>query len=211
MQFHDRRQAGIELARQVAATIRDPDAVVLALPRGGVPVALEVAQALGVPLDCMVVRKIGVPEHRELAIGAIASEGLEVLDHDLIGALGLSREEVDDVRAIELAEVERRRDLYRGNRPPLSVSGKTIVLVDDGMATGSTMLAAIQALRTLNPRRIAVAVPVSSSQAARLVREKADDLICLSIPPWFHAVSQWYEEFPQVSDETVRQMLGAQA
>lgn len=199
------------MARQVAATIRDPDAVVLALPRGGVPVALEVAQALGVPLDCMVVRKIGVPEHRELAIGAIASEGLEVLDHDLIGALGLSREEVDDVRAIELAEVERRRDLYRGNRPPLSVSGKTIVLVDDGMATGSTMLAAIQALRTLNPRRIAVAVPVSSSQAARLVREKADDLICLSIPPWFHAVSQWYEEFPQVSDETVRQMLGAQA
>lgn len=199
------------MARQVAATIKDPDAVVLALPRGGVPVAFEVAQALGVPLDCMVVRKIGVPEHRELAIGAIASEGLEVLDHDLIGALGLSREEVDDVRAIELAEVERRRDLYRGNRPPLSVSGKTIVLVDDGMATGSTMLAAIQALRTLNPRRIAVAVPVSSSQAARLVREKADDFICLSIPPWFHAVSQWYEEFPQVSDETVRQMLGAQA
>jgi predicted phosphoribosyltransferase len=181
--------------------------LVLGLPRGGVPVAYEVARALHAPLDVFVVRKLGVPGHRELAMGAIASGGLRVLNMDVIEALGISPAAVESVAASELLELERQQRIYRGNAPLPQLSGRTIIVVDDGLATGSTMRAAVGALRRSNPARIIVAVPVAAAETVRRLREGGVSVICLSTPPDFHAVSTWYEDFSQTSDDEVRKFL----
>lgn len=214
MRFLDRRDAGRQLAEKLSAYADDPSVLVLGLPRGGVPVAYEVARALHAPLDVFVVRKLGVPGHRELAMGAIASGGLRILNLDVIEALGISPAAVESVADRELLEVERQQRLYRGQarHPRLAgeeLAGRTVIVVDDGLATGSTMRAAVGALRQSNPARIIVAVPVAAAETARSLREEADGVVCLSAPSDFHAVSMWYEDFSQTSDEEVRSLLDA--
>jgi putative phosphoribosyl transferase len=207
VQFLDRRDAGRQLASKLADYADDPKVLVLGLPRGGVPVAYEVARALHTPLDVLVVRKLGVPGHRELAMGAIASGGLRVLNVDVVKALGISPAAVESVAHKEMLEIERQQRTFRGNAPLPKLSGRTIIVVDDGLATGSTMRAAVGALRQSNPARIIVAVPVAAAETVRRVREEADSVVCLSAPPDFHAVSMWYEDFSQTSDEEVRDLL----
>ena len=185
--------------------------LVLGLPRGGVPVAYEVARALRAPLDVLVVRKLGAPGHRELAMGAIASGGLRVLNLDVIEALGISPAAVESVAAGELLEMERQQRAYRGDAPLPELSGRTIIVVDDGLATGSTMRAAVGALRQSKPARIVVAAPVAAAETVRTLREVADHVVCLSAPSDFHAVSNWYEDFSQTTDEEVRNLLEAAA
>jgi len=180
---------------------------VLGLPRGGVPVAYEVARALHAPLEVFVVRKLGVPGHRELAMGAIASDGTRILNMDVIKALGIVPADLESVAASELLELERQQRIYRGNAPLPKLSERTIIVVDDGLATGSTMRVAVGALRQSKPARIIVAVPVAAAETVRRLREEADAVICLSAPPDFHAVSTWYEDFSQTSDEEVRKLL----
>ncbi len=206
MAFLDRRDAGRELARELKRYAGDPSILVLALPRGGVPVAYEVARALQAPLDVFVVRKLGVPGHRELAMGAIASGGLRVLNPDVIDALGITPGMIEAVAAKELVELERQQRAYRGDAPFPELAGRTVIVVDDGLATGSTMRAAVRALRQSNPRRIIVAVPVAAQETARSLRQEAE-VVCPSTPPDFHAVSMWYEDFSQTSDEEVRNLL----
>jgi putative phosphoribosyl transferase len=208
-QFLDRRDAGRQLAAKLVDYARDPGVLVLGLPRGGVPVAFEVARALQAPLDVFVVRKLGVPGHRELAMGAIASGGLRVLNMGVIEALGISSAAGESVADRELLEVERQQRTYRGNRPLPDLSGRTIIIVDDGLATGSTMRAALAALRQSNPARIIVAVPVAAAQTARELRREADEVVCVSAPLDFHSVSTWYGDFSQTSDEEVRRLLEA--
>jgi putative phosphoribosyl transferase len=208
MQFLDRRDAGRQLGAELSAFARDPAVVVLGLPRGGVPVAYEVARSLHAPLDVFVVRKLGVPGHRELAMGAIASGGLRVLNADVTGGLRISPADVESVAARELVELERQQRTYRAGQPFPSFTGRTVIIVDDGLATGSTMRAAVRALRQNNPRRIVVAVPVAAPETARSLREEAD-VVCLSTPAEFHAVSTWYEDFSQIGDEEVRDLLEA--
>jgi putative phosphoribosyl transferase len=207
MQFLNRRDAGRQLAAKLAGYADDPRVLVLGLPRGGVPVAFEVARALHVPLDVLVVRKLGVPGHRELAMGAIASGGTRVLNVDVIQALGIVPAEVESVAASELLELDRQQRAYRGNAPLPKLSERTIIVVDDGLATGSTMRAAVGALRHSKPARVIVAVPVAAAETVRRLGEEADAVICLSAPPDFHAVSTWYEDFSQTSDEEVRKLL----
>ncbi len=209
MRFLDRADAGKQLARKLGEYDGDPKVLVLGLPRGGVPVAYEVARALHAPLDVFVVRKLGVPGHRELAMGAIASGGLRVLNRDVIEALGITPAEMESVAARELLEVERQERAYRGQTPLPELAGRTIIVVDDGLATGSTMRAAVGALRQSNPATIIVAAPVAAAETARKLRELADRVVCLSAPPDFHAVSMWYEDFSQTSDEEVRNLLEA--
>ena len=209
MRFLDRRDAGRRLAKKLAGYADDPRVVVLGLPRGGVPVAYEVAQALHAPLDVFVVRKLGVPGHRELAMGAIASGGARVLNQDVIDALRISSAEVESVADREVQEVERQQRLYRGHVPLPELRGRTVIVVDDGLATGSTMRAAVGALRHSKPARIIVAAPVAAEETARTLREVADGVVCLSAPVDFHAVSMWYEDFSQTSDEEVRNLLEA--
>jgi predicted phosphoribosyltransferase len=210
MPFLDRRDAGRQLAAKLSAYTDHPSVVVLGLPRGGVPVAYEVARSLRAPLDVFVVRKLGVPGHRELAMGAIASGGTRVLNADVIGGLGIAPAMVESVAARELLELERQQRAYRpvsSNDAPFPDStGRTVIVVDDGLATGSTMRAAVRALRQTNPGRIIVAVPVAAPETARNLREEAD-VVCLSTPTEFHAVSTWYEDFSQISDEEVRRLL----
>ena len=185
------------------------DVIVLALPRGGVPVGYHVARALDAPLDVFIVRKLGVPGHEELAMGAIASGGVRVLNQDVLGYIPMSQSMIDAVAAREQKELERREREYRGERPPLNVEGRTVVLVDDGLATGSTMRAAVRALRKMRPRAIIVAVPVAASSTCDEFRAEAetDEIVCLRTPEPFQAVGLWYEDFSQTTDEEVHALL----
>jgi predicted phosphoribosyltransferase len=205
--FRDRVEAGRLLAERLQAYAGRDDVIVLALPRGGVPVAYEVAKALGSPLGVFVVRKIGVPGHEELAMGAIASGGVLLLDEDLIQRLGLGREELERRIAAELRELERREAAYTGGREAPELEGKTVILVDDGLATGSTMRAAAVAVRRLNPARIVVAVPVASPETCEEFREVVDETVCVLTPRPFRAVGLWYDDFSQTSDDEVRRLL----
>src|SRR5712671_2377519 len=205
--FHDRREAGLLLAAKLAAYANRADVIVLALPRGGVPVAYEVARALGAPLDVFVVRKLGVPGYEELAMGAVATGGVRVLNDQLVERLGIPEDMIDAVAAREKQELARRERLYRGGRPPPDVRGRTVILVDDGLATGATMHAAIQALRQQNPARIVVAVPTASPETCEEMKARADDVICAITPEPFHAVGRWYQDFSQTTDEEVAALL----
>jgi predicted phosphoribosyltransferase len=195
------------LAERLAAYADRPDVIVLALPRGGVPVAYEVARALHAPLDVFLVRKLGVPGHEELAMGAVASGGVRVLNEQVVRALRIPNNVIDAVAAWELEELARRERLYRGNRPPPDVRDKTVILVDDGLATGATMLAAVQALRQLHPARIVVAVPIAAPDTCNLLRSEVDEIVCAVTPEPFYAVGLWYEDFSQTTDEEVRELL----
>jgi putative phosphoribosyl transferase len=206
MPFLDRRDAGRQLAAKLSVYAGDPSVLVLGLPRGGVPVAYEVAQALHAPLDVFVVRKLGVPGHRELAMGAIASGGLRVLNVDVTEGLRISPADVESVAAKEALELERQQRAYRGNAPFPELAGRTVIVVDDGLATGSTMRAAVRALGQSGPRRIIIAVPVAASETARSLRQDAE-VVSVSAPADFHAVSTWYEDFSQIGDEEVRRLL----
>jgi predicted phosphoribosyltransferase len=206
--FRDRREAGRLLAAQLSAYASRPDVLVLALPRGGVPVAAEVARALGAPLDVFVVRKLGVPGHEEFALGAIATGGVRVLNEDVVRALRIPDRVIDAVAAKEQEELARRERLYRGDRPPLDVRGRTVILVDDGLATGATMHAAIKALRQQQPARIVVAVPTASPETCDELKREVDEVICATTPEPFYAVGLWYEDFSQTTDEEVHELLG---
>jgi len=205
--FRDRHDAGRRLAAELGAYAHRPDVIVLALPRGGVPVGFEVATALGVPLDVFVVRKLGVPWHEELAMGAIATGDVEVLDRDLIRIAHVSDAQLDEVRATERAELVRRERLYRRDRPAPNLFGKIVILVDDGLATGSSVRAAISALRMEAPQRIVVAVPVSAPVTCDAFRDIVDEIICAETPEPFHAVGEWYDDFAQTTDAEVHELL----
>jgi putative phosphoribosyl transferase len=205
--FRDRREAGRLLAAQLSTYANRPDVLVLALPRGGVPVAAEVARALGAPLDVFVVRKLGVPGHEELALGAIATGGVRVLNEDVVRALQIPDRVIDAVAAKEHEELVRRERAYRGDRPPHDVRGRTVILVDDGLATGATMHAAIRALRQQQPARIVVAVPTASPETCDELKKEVDEVICATTPDPFYAVGLWYEDFSQTTDEEVRELL----
>jgi putative phosphoribosyl transferase len=207
--FRDRREAGRALAERLRSYADRDDVVVLALPRGGVPVAVEVASAIGAPLDIFLVRKLGIPGHEELAFGAIASGGLLVLDRELIQQVGLSSAAIDRVIAREAAELERRERAYRGDRPPPNLRDRTVILVDDGLATGSTMIAAAAAVAQQEPARVIVAVPVAAADTCEMLRREADEVICLMTPSPFHAVGIWYDDFRPVGDDEVRRLLTA--
>jgi putative phosphoribosyl transferase len=206
-QFENRRTAGAFLATFLTHYMHQPNVVVLALPRGGVPVAYEVAKRLHAPLDVFVVRKLGVPGHEEMAMGAIASGDVRVLNHDLVDYLNISEETIERVATQEYQELERREKLYRkqGTRPELE--GKTVILVDDGLATGASMWAAVVALRQHHPARIIVAVPVSSKESCAAFEKEVDEIICASTPQSFRAVGSWYRDFSQTTDEEVRELL----
>jgi len=195
------------LAAELAARLLPKDPIVLALPRGGVPVGFEVARALAAPLDVVVVRKLGVPWQPELAMGAIASGDVRILDERLIRQEDIPPEEIARVTLQEAQEVERRERLYRGNRPALALRNRPVILVDDGLATGSTMLAAVKCVKSLQPSAMIVAVPVASRQACVLIRDEAVDCICLATPTPFIAVGEWYQDFHQTSDAEVRELL----
>lgn len=205
--FSDRAEAGRLLSGRLLAYAGRPDVLVLALPRGGVPVGYEVARALGVPLDVFVVRKLGLPGHEELAMGAIASGGVCVLNDEVIDALRVPRSVIKEVIDQELRELERRERAYRDDRPPPDVRGLTVILVDDGLATGSTMRAAVAALRRLEPARIVVAVPTAAPSTCEEFRHLADECICEITPEPFQAVGLWYEDFSQTTDDEVRDLL----
>ena len=207
MIYRDRIDAGQRLATRLTNYADRDDVLVLALPRGGVPVAYEVAKALHVPLDIFLVRKLGVPGHEELAMGAIASGGVRVLNDEVVNYLGIPGDVIDGVAAEELRELERRQRAYRGNRPEPDVQNKTVILVDDGLATGSTMRAAAAALRQQDPARIIVAVPVSAAQTCNEYRMGVDQIICTKTPEPFLGVGQWYRDFSQTTDEEVRDLL----
>jgi putative phosphoribosyl transferase len=207
MFFRDRREAGRILASRLSEYADRPDVIVLGLPRGGVPVAYEVAQALHVPLDVFLVRKLGVPGHEEFAMGAVASGGVRVLNREIIQALQIPEEVVKQLIAKEERELERRERAYRGNRPFPDLLGKTVILVDDGLATGSTMLAAVTALRQQQPARLVVAVPVGSPETCEAFRAHVDDMVCEITPDPLYAVGLWYEDFSQTTDDEVRELL----
>ena len=205
--YRNRVEAGRLLARALKAYARDPAGLVLGLPRGGVPVAHEVARALGLPLDVFLVRKLGVPGFRELAMGALASGGTRVLNEEVLRSYGIGHRELEAVTEAERKELDRRERTYRGGRPPLQLADRTVILVDDGLATGATMKAAVAAVRALKPARIVVAVPVAPPDTCAELEPQVDALICPLRPPWFSAIGQWYETFDQTTDEEVRSLL----
>lgn len=205
--FADRRHAGQLLARRLAEYANREDVLVLALPRGGVPVAFEVAFALGAPLDVFTVRKIGAPWNEEFAIGAIASGGIVLLDRPLIEEYGIALSDVDRIVAVERREMERRDRLFRGNRPFPDLTGKTVIVVDDGLATGASMLAAVDALKARRPQRVIVAAPVGSVEACRTLRGVVDRCLCVFTPEPFYGVGMWYEDFEQTTDAEVILLL----
>jgi predicted phosphoribosyltransferase len=211
MIFHDRRDAGKQLATRLTAYAGRPDVLVLALPRGGVPVGYEVAKALGAPLDVFLVRKLGVPGREELAMGAIASGGVRVVNADVVRALNIPPELIDRVAAEEERELARREWEYRDDRPPPDVASRVVVLVDDGLATGSTMRAAVLALRQRGPAEIVVAVPVGAAETCAAMNDVADATVCLYTPEHFAAVGLWYEDFSQTTDDEVRELLASAA
>jgi putative phosphoribosyl transferase len=206
--FRDRAEAGELLAAQLTQYRDRHDVVVLALPRGGAPVAREVARALGVPFDVYVVRKLGVPGHEELAMGAIATGGIRQLNRDVVEALGIPINVIDAVAAREQQELDRREQAYRGDRGPISLTNKTVILVDDGLATGSTMRAAVMSVRQQQPARVIVAVPVGAPSTCADLATEADDVVCLRTPDPFVAVGLWYRDFTPTTDHEVRRLLG---
>ncbi|MES2923244.1 MAG: phosphoribosyltransferase [Verrucomicrobiota bacterium] len=205
--FRDRRDAGRQLADLLARFYTDQRLVLLALPRGGLPVAAEIAERLGRPLDVLIVRKLGVPGYEELAMGALASGGVQVLNHDIISGLRVSREQVDAVIQQESAELARREKLYRGDRPFPAIAGRTVMVVDDGIATGATMFAAVELLRQQNAGRIVVAVPVAPPDTVERLRKEADEVIAVAEPEQFGSVGHWYADFSQTGDDEVRELL----
>jgi putative phosphoribosyl transferase len=207
VRFRDRADAGRALARVLSHYAGRDDVIVLALPRGGVPVAAEVAKELGAPLDVFLVRKLGVPGHEELAMGAIASGGVLVLDEGVLRWLGISEEQVQRALARELDELRRREAAYRDGRPLPDLKSKTVILVDDGLATGASMQAAARAVRRHEPARIVIAVPVASRATCDQFRDDVDEVVCAVTPEPFYAVGNWYEDFSQTSDEEVQELL----
>jgi len=207
MRFRNRVDAGRSLATKLTAYANRHDVIVLALPRGGVPVGFEVAQALRAPLDVFLVRKLGVPGHPELAMGAIANGGVRVLSDDIIGHLAIPPDAVEEVTSRERIELERRDKMYRGNRPPAVLNDRTVILVDDGLATGATMEAAIRAVRQSEPRRVVVAAPVGAAETCERLATMADEVVCVATPEPFQAVGLWYEHFDQTSDDEVIDLL----
>jgi len=204
----DRMQAGSLLAQALRHYAGRSDTLVLALPRGGVPVAFEIVRAIEAPLDLMLVRKLGTPGQEELAMGAIAPGGVRLLNAEIVTQLGISEREIEEVAARERLELERRQRAYRGDRPEPEVHGRCVILVDDGLATGATMRTAIKALRQRHPARIVVAVPVAPLETIDILRGEADEVICLATPAPFWAIGGWYEHFPQTSDAEVKSLLG---
>lgn len=207
MIFKDRTEAGRELAALLTRYADREDVSVLALPRGGVPVAFEVAKQLKAPLDVFLVRKLGVPGYEELALGAIASDSVRVINQGLVNYLGIPDEVIDAIAAVEQRELERRTLAYRGDRPPPDVRDRVVILIDDGLATGSTMRAAAASLRLQKPRRIVVAVPVSSPETCDDFRSEVDEIVCATTPATFQGVGAWYKNFSQTSDDEVRELL----
>jgi len=207
--FRNRTEAGQVLARRLQQYKNQPDVLILGLPRGGVPVAYEVARELKAPLDVFIVRKLGVPGHEELGMGAIATGGVRTLHEGIIREIGISPQTIEAVSAREQAELERRERLYRGDRPAPTIKGRTVVIVDDGLATGSTMKAAIQAVRQQDPRQVIVAVPTAPSETCEQLKESADHVVCALTPEPFFAVGGSYADFTQITDEEVRDLIAS--
>ena len=207
MRFKNREEAGEKLADDLTEYANRNDVIILALPRGGVPVAYEVAKKLKVPMDVFLVRKLGVPGQEELAMGAIASGGVEVLNKDIVQSLGISRSTIDKVAEKEHRELERREKSYRGDRPKPEIKNKHVILIDDGLATGASMRSAVRAVRSWNPAEVIVAVPTSAPDTCELFEYEADSIVCLSTPKPFYGVGAWYEDFSQTTDEEVSNLL----
>jgi len=207
MIFANRTEAGQKLALRLKQYANRDDVIVLGAPRGGVPIAFEIATDLRAPLDVFMLRKLGVPGREEFAFGAIASGGVRILNRETVEGLGITRETIERVTAAEEQELERRERAYRGGRPPLNLIGRTVILVDDGIATGASMEAAIRALRQMNPVRIVIAVPVAPADTCGRLRSEVDDFVCLEMPEPFFGVGQFYDDFSQVSDEEVKDLL----
>jgi predicted phosphoribosyltransferase len=207
MLFRNRSEAGRWLAERLQAYAHRPDVIVLALPRGGVPVGFELARALDAPLDVFLVRKLGLPGQEELAMGAIASGGVRVLNDDVVRALAVPPSVIDSVARREEQELKRREQAYRGSQPPPDVRGKVVILVDDGLATGSTMRAAVQAVKQMQPARVVVAVPVAAAPTRDEIGAQVDEIVCSTPPEPFLAVGRWYEDFSQTTDDEVRDLL----
>jgi len=205
--FEDRIQAGRLLGEALTRYAKRDDVIILALPRGGVPVGFEVAQIINAPLDIMLVRKLGTPGQEELAMGAIASGGVCVLNDDIVAAIDISQEEIEAAATRERKELERRERAYRGNQPPPAIENHCVILIDDGLATGASMLAAVAGLKQRKPAAIVVAVPVAPPDTVQRLQEEADDVVCLATPEPFSAVGRWYREFPQTSDDEVKSLL----